>query len=165
MKWHSTRNRWEGGIAWGVSQTQLRTQGPLDTPFAIWANPVGSEIIVDITGTLGMWRRNNIAPGTGQDFAIVLRDPVTGTTTLLDSVNWEPGGFGNETPSWSISVLDVNVPEGHEILFTARNESNDANHTYSATDDLIITLDTVVPEPASLGLLALGAVAMLRRRA
>jgi hypothetical protein len=77
--------------------------------------------------------------------------------SMLGRIEYNSGDF-NVTDDWE-SLFDTAIAHGN-IYTTVLNMHVDA--TYSASTNL--TTLVLVPEPASIGLLGLGAVALLRRR-
>jgi hypothetical protein len=63
--------------------------------------------------------------------------------------------------AWTAQSFEVPIPAGYgAVMFRIARDGSESN---SEIDNLMIT-GSAVPEPASLGLLALGAVGLLRRR-
>ncbi len=91
--------------------------------------------------------------GSSGDYLLVARIKGSGVTVWLNPIN--------ESDPWAIHTTDTAWPDLTTIYF--RNNKDDDD---TVIDRLVIgeTFADVVPEPASLSLLAAGAVALLARR-
>jgi len=146
-------------------------------PLLRWTNPCPDPIKVSLKSKEGPldfavgWRGNVQAGGAASvdvDVAVVLYDASEASYQPLyaDTVSKPTGNNLNEnltlSPLW---VEELDLAPGDQILITARG----ASQTFPpAGAQWIAFYDgmeiTVVPAPATLGLLALGGVAVIRRR-
>jgi hypothetical protein len=138
-------------------------------PIVRWDNPSSVPLEVSLTsgpdfqGLIHMW-----PPDTTVDIAIARTDASDGNSVhLLYSqtvVKTLPAGQHQwfDLPSLDIDELDLDP--GDDLLFSVRAREATTGYTWYSVmlnDDVNIT---VVPEPATLGLLGSGALAILRRR-
>jgi hypothetical protein len=120
--------------------------GPLRDPIRTWVSPVTG--MVRIEGSIS-------APASNDGVIAYIHH---GSTELFSAVV-----FGDESATTENFFLeDVAVSIGDTISFRV-NIYDDYNHGDGAEYDPTITL-TAVPEPATMSLLALGALALLKRR-
>lgn len=167
---------------WDKGQTDVNTTNPLDAdykrvPLVRWVNPCSEPVTISITsgaefavGFAGTSNALDMAQ-SDTDVAIVLKDASQdGALTLLysDTVANPLPGPGVHLVSLQPVQVELTIEPGDEILVSHRSRYEyfqpspgvSARWTY-LTEDYTIT---VVPEPATMGLLALGGLAILRRR-
>jgi len=167
---------------WDKGQTDVNTTNPLDAdykrvPLVRWVNPCSVPVTVSITSgpdfTLGFAGTSNALDmaQSDTDVAIVLKDASQGGALSLlysdTAANPLPGPDAHLVSLQPVQV-ELTIEPGDEILVSHRSRYEyfqpapgvSARWTYLAEDYTI----TVVPEPATLGLLAFGGLALLRRR-
>lgn len=146
-------------------------------PLLRWTNPCPDPIKVSLKSKEGPldfavgWRGNVQAGGATSvdaDIAVVLYDVSEASYQELYAVTVSKPTNNNLDENLTLSPLwieELPLDTGDQILITARGTSQ----TFPAAGAQYITFYdgmeiTVVPEPATLSLLALGGLAMLRRR-
>jgi len=146
-------------------------------PLLRWTNPCPDPIKVSLKSKEGPldfavgWRGNGEAGGATSadvDIAVVLYDASEATFHQLYTSSVSKPTDNNLDENLTLSPLwieEQDLDPGDQILITARG----ASQTFPAAGAQYITFYdgmeiTVVPEPVTLSLLALGGLAMLRRR-
>ncbi len=138
-------------------------------PLVRWDNPSSDPITVSLTSGDGFRGVINPLPtGTVVDIVIARTDASDG-----DSVHLLYSETITKTMSESaiqyldipaLNIEDLGLDPGDDILFSVRSRNMTLGggwYSVGLDDDVTIT---VVPEPATMSLLALGGLAMLRRR-
>ena len=145
-------------------------------PLLRWTNPCPDPIKVSLKSKEGpldfamMWNSNvqaGGAPLVDVDIAVVLFDASETSYQELYAVTVSKPTNNNVNEALTLSPLwveELDLAPGDQILITARGTSQ----TFPPAGAQYITFYdgmeiTIVPEPATLGLLALGGLALLRR--
>ncbi len=91
----------------------------------------------------------------------IVSGPASGEGATYMNGDWAFGGArANPLTGPSVFVAQVVIPTGSSVPFSATVGEYDVSNAFSKT----VNLNGVIPEPATLSLLALGGLALLRRR-
>lgn len=146
-------------------------------PLLRWTNPCPDPIKVSLKSKEGpldfamMWNSNveaGGAPLVDVDIAVVLYDASEASYQPLYAVPVSKPTNNNVNEALTLSPLwieELDLDPGDQIFITARGVSQ----TYPSAGAQYVTFYdgmeiTIIPEPATLGLLAVGALAVIRRR-
>jgi hypothetical protein len=143
-----------------------------DVPLVTWANPAADPIRVSIKSKPGQspaeffvgWRGFQ-PPITDVDVAVVHHDVSTSTYNLLYGVTVPKPTDNHSVETVVLDPLEIDdllIEPGDEILITARAADDPYGPGFITFADGVEI--TVVPEPMTLGLLALGGLVVIRRR-
>ncbi len=135
-----------------------------DMPLVRWLNPTGETISLAVVGELTVgWRHAGVA-SLPVDVAIARANANAGTATLLYSATvGNPGGDGEL--SLPISIAAQMEPDDSLIITHRASGMLDGTYVAMLDDVQLVKMATIVPEPATLAVLALGGgVALVRRR-
>jgi len=157
----------QDSITMNVSNTGLRGTAPL----VRWINPVHAGVELEITGELTVNWRGGGGQSGNVDFDVVIAhvDKQNGTTSVLFGETFEKPHDDTtwESLSMPVDLLADGIGEGDEIIISAWGLGTSSSTWPNLADDLSFELTAVVPEPATMGLLALAAGALggyIRRR-
>ncbi len=140
-----------------------------NVPLRRWQNPSDETLAVSLSGGPDFAGVIHALPtGTILDLVIARTDASNGDSVhLLYSETVVKTASEGEDQSFPLTGLDIDnlvLDPGDDIIFTARSRTRITGYAWASAglvDDVNIT---VVPEPATLSMLALGGLAMLRRR-
>ena len=152
-----------GGIGLGVGGFQLPTSG----------DAADYNLSADVTGDTGTvdlvieFRRPQGGPGDNTD-NLDFNGDFDFVGAFVTPVDLSSGSASINTTLADATALIFESGRIDEVtsvvaILRADAQTGDASN-FIALDNLLLTGPTVVPEPASLGLLAIGGLAMLRRR-
>lgn len=136
-----------------------------NAPLVRWTNPVDRPFPLEISGDLTInWRGGGGKSGNVDfDVAVVHFDASANTYDLLFGETYEKPTDDDSWTSLSMAVHigQVWVEPGDQIIISPRGLSASGSTWPHLVDDLTLTM---MPEPASLSLLGLGALGLAARR-
>jgi hypothetical protein len=144
----------------GMTQS-TQEQTCLDIPVVRWENPTGNTILMSITG--GMRVEWNGSANMPVDMVIAQLSE-NGAESLYETTVSKPDEKGNLV--WSIPAVLTRVDAGDSIVISARATECVPGASWVTFKDYGVTMKiaAMLPEPGSLTVLALGAVALVRRK-
>ena len=154
---------WYWGVYWGSSWRGNSNAGGTAVPLS--EVTVSFDLKASAPGTLDRFQVQENNGGAGQTLNLDATVPVTtGWTTYTTTLDKLVPDDGNTAP---FSVTDANFTFGFTMgqgLFGFGDPANPTTVTLTVDNFQVSIPDAPIPEPASLGLLGLGALALLRRR-
>ena len=165
-------NEWGSGDGWGGGSSGNDGQWILEVPileFGVttvytlintdWGTAQGGRMLVEFFGSSGAYfQKDLIGNDDIRDWSLNYTNGINGITTV--NVVYEPVGHNNNPDVMDMQIFELPGDFYDETLQQIRITDNRTSFFHSG----IVSGITVVPEPATIALLGLGSLALLRRR-